>query len=301
MTEQINIIRVEHSKENPYFMMNRDTAQDDSLTWEARGVLAYLLSKPDDWQVMVVDLQQKCGRDKVRHILDELKAAKYLRIIPARNTKGKFSKAEYQVFEQPFTGNPTTDVPYTALPTTGNPATAKPETAKRPLQSIDKQKTEKQSKENKENAPNGATPPKQPKKFSYPSNAKSWEWKHLEQYACENPAIELLAALEMNAKLKNLTTKQVAQDAVELFKELNRNNISQDRWQSLYTAGLKIKNDASPFKKMLWALPSWLKAEPKITMVDTIVAPPNTPEELANGFKTYAESQASMLGKSRAS
>lgn len=258
MSDPINIIRVEHSKENPYFMMNRDTAQDKSLSWEARGVLAYLLSKPDDWQVMVVDLQQNCGRDKVRHILDELKEACYLRIVPARNQAGKFSKAEYQVYEQPYTENPTTV----------KPTTVKPETAKRPLQSIDKQKTEKQNKDKKENAPDGATSPKQPKKVSYPSNAKSWEWKHLEQYACENPTIELLAAFNgMNAQLKNLPTAGVARDAVELFQELNRNKVPPDRWQSLHDIGLKNTYNASIFKRMLWALERWLKTDAPITIV----------------------------------
>lgn len=288
MTDSINIIRVEHSKENPYFMMNRDTAQDDTLTWEARGVLAYLLSKPDDWQVMVVDLQQKCGRDKVRHILDELKEARYLKIIPARNQAGKFSKAEYQVFEQPFTGNPTT-----AKPTTVNPATAKPQTVKRPLQNKEAQKTEKHSKDKTKKD----TPPKPSKTLSYPQNPKSWEWKHIEQYACDNPTIELLAAFD-NAKLKNMPTAAYARDVVELFKELQRNQIASDRWQNLYTAGLKIKNDASIFKRMMWALPGFIKSEPPLTVVPI---PQSTPEEIENGFKTYAESQASLLGKGRAS
>src|SRR5258707_13097107 len=36
-------------KNQPYVMISRTTAQDSTLSWAARGVLAYLLSKPDDW------------------------------------------------------------------------------------------------------------------------------------------------------------------------------------------------------------------------------------------------------------
>lgn len=123
-------------------------------------------------------------------------------------------------------------------------------------------------KKMKENAPDGAIPAQKPKKVSYPSNAKSWEWKHLEQYACENPTIELLAAFNgMGAQLKSLPTAGVARDAVELFQELNRNKVAPDRWQSLHEIGLKNKYDASIFKRMLWALERWLKTDAPITIV----------------------------------
>lgn len=137
----------------------------------------------------------------------------------------------------------------------------------------------------KENAPKGATSPKQPKKVSYPSNAKSWEWKHLEQYACENPTIELLAAFNgMGSQLKNLPTAGVARDAVELFKELNRNKVPPDRWQSLYDIGLKNTYNASIFKRMLWALERWLKTDAPITIVkpDDDMPKPMTPVVLGS-------------------
>lgn len=137
---EIRIIRVAHNKENPYFMMNRYAAQDSSLSWEARGVLAYLLSKPDDWRVMVTDLQQNCGRDKVRRVLNELKDAQYLKVVPIRKEDGTYGRAEYQVFEQPYT-----EKPYTVKPTTDNPLTDNP-----PLHNTEGQNTERQI------APNGA-------------------------------------------------------------------------------------------------------------------------------------------------
>jgi hypothetical protein len=73
----VRIIRASRN-EYTYVIISRATAQDRSLSWAARGVLAYLLSKPDDWQVDAGDLQQGCGRDKVYSLLAELIAAGYL-------------------------------------------------------------------------------------------------------------------------------------------------------------------------------------------------------------------------------
>lgn len=128
---RITIIRTPHDDTRPYFSMSRNTAQDRSLSWEARGVLAYLLSKPSDWQIIIADLKQNCGRDKVRKILDELKTAHYLLITQGHDEKGHFT-AEYQLHETPFTEKPSTVDQYTV----------KPETVKHPLHKIDTQKTE---------------------------------------------------------------------------------------------------------------------------------------------------------------
>src|SRR5690242_13575347 len=96
----VTIIRTPHDDRRPFFAMSRNTAQDRSLTWEARGVLAYLLSKPSDWQIIIADLKQNCGRDKVRNILDELKMHGYLVITQGHDEKGHFT-AEYKLYETP--------------------------------------------------------------------------------------------------------------------------------------------------------------------------------------------------------
>lgn len=130
---RITIIRTPHDDERPYFSMCRSTAQDRNLSWEARGVLAYLLSKPSDWKVMIADLKQNCGRDKVRKILKELKDNRYMAIGQSRDEKGHFT-GEYQVYETPITENQSPDTS-NRKPVTGNP----------PLHNIKKQSTEKKS------------------------------------------------------------------------------------------------------------------------------------------------------------
>jgi hypothetical protein len=123
-TDVVRIIRTPHDTERHWFAMSRATAQDKNLSWEARGVLAYLLSKPSDWKVMVADLKQNCGRDKVRKILFELKSLGYLTITQGHDEKGHWT-SEYRVYE--------TAQPITEKPSTVNPAPDKPETVKRPL------------------------------------------------------------------------------------------------------------------------------------------------------------------------
>ena len=107
------IIRASHH-EQAYFLMARTTAQDSNLSWAARGMLVYLLSKPDDWRVNIKDLQQGCGRDKVYNLLDELIKARYV-------ARSKTQVIDYYVYEVPLPEN--TEViaalpenPYTGIP-----------------------------------------------------------------------------------------------------------------------------------------------------------------------------------------
>jgi hypothetical protein len=49
------IIRVEHRR-HPYVVIDRRPPEDERQSWAARGLLGYLLAKPDDWQLRVSDL-----------------------------------------------------------------------------------------------------------------------------------------------------------------------------------------------------------------------------------------------------
>ena len=85
-----------------------------SLSWEARGVLLYLGSKPDDWVISTQDIinqtkgtRKHSKRDSVRAIIKELKDAGYLTKAQQRDS-GKFSNVEYDMSFEPFTENPST-------------------------------------------------------------------------------------------------------------------------------------------------------------------------------------------------
>lgn len=118
------IRRAIHDSENPYFMMKRESAQDRKLSFEARGVLSYVLSKPNNWIVQIKDLQQKCGRDKVRRILRELIDAGYVedrKPIRDEKTKQIIEYTPYIVHESPYNPDLFTEKPFAGEPSTENP------------------------------------------------------------------------------------------------------------------------------------------------------------------------------------
>jgi hypothetical protein len=96
----MSVIRV--NKDKNYFAASNLPFNDKSLSWEARGVMGYLLSKPDDWQVMFNDLvnQGDAAAHKVRRILKELEEHGYLKRTRKQDENGKFTW-ESIVYENP--------------------------------------------------------------------------------------------------------------------------------------------------------------------------------------------------------
>jgi hypothetical protein len=81
------IFRVIHDKDNPYVVINKTAIENPSLSFKAKGILAYLMSRPDGWEVSVADLVNRSvdGKASVRAGLQELEDAisqqhKYLRL-----------------------------------------------------------------------------------------------------------------------------------------------------------------------------------------------------------------------------
>lgn len=98
----MSVIRV-RKRDNPFVQIDRTVFEDDRISWKAKGMLGYLLSKPDNWQVYIADLENKSkdGRDAVRSGLKELEEAGYIRRTKKRNNKGRFEGWEYEVYETP--------------------------------------------------------------------------------------------------------------------------------------------------------------------------------------------------------
>lgn len=91
-------------KESGNFVtVHKSFIHDDNLTWKAKGILLYLLSRPDDWQVYETELNKHSsdGRDSLRTGIKELEQAGYIHRTRKRNEKGQLKEYEYQVFEQP--------------------------------------------------------------------------------------------------------------------------------------------------------------------------------------------------------
>ncbi len=63
-----------------YFAAANEPFNDAQLSWEARGLMGYLLSKPDNWEVRLRDVleQGPAGEHKVDRMLAELRKAGYI-------------------------------------------------------------------------------------------------------------------------------------------------------------------------------------------------------------------------------
>lgn len=129
----MSIVRV--NKEDKYFSASNEPFNDERLLWETRGLIGYLLSKPNHWTIRFDDLLKHGPgrRDKVRKMLRDAQVHGYLNrqrvtrqdgtfywlwdlyespsLNPTRQTSGGFS----------VSGEPVTDLPQVEKPVTGKP------------------------------------------------------------------------------------------------------------------------------------------------------------------------------------
>lgn len=149
-TDNMSILKIK-KKTNPYVMLDKSLLEDKSLSWKAKGLLSYLLSRPEDWKVKVKHLvnQSTDGRDAVYSILKELRNAGYIQLNVSRDGNGKVTENIYDVYEKPVKNplpeNPEVDSelsPLTENPDAVNPDSVKPNSEK-PESLLNKEKTNK--------------------------------------------------------------------------------------------------------------------------------------------------------------
>lgn len=80
-----------------------ETLEDRRLSWRARGILAYLLSRPPGWETDSERLAAiaKEGRDAVRTALTELEKARYLFRVKVQGNGGLWA-TEYVLYDRPL-------------------------------------------------------------------------------------------------------------------------------------------------------------------------------------------------------
>ena len=133
-----------------FYILDKAISEDKRLSWAARGMLVFLLGKPDHWQVSPAaltnetkGLKRGTGRDGVYTILTELKEVGYLQASGVRDASGSFAGTDYVISEvatpspKPHTPKPHTPKPDTPKPDTAEPDTAEPRPANPPQVSID--------------------------------------------------------------------------------------------------------------------------------------------------------------------
>ena len=117
-----------------FYVLDKTISEDVRLTWAARGLLIYLLGKPDHWRVSPAALRNETsasrkptGRDGVYALLDELIQAGYVTRTQERLPSGLLGETNYLVSEAP---EPTPASPLPALPDTVEPYPVNPTQAR---------------------------------------------------------------------------------------------------------------------------------------------------------------------------
>lgn len=110
------------NKNSDYSIISNGFLNDERLSWKAKGVLTWLLSRPENWKIFLKDLQTRStdGRDSTNNGLDELIKNGYIERTSIRE-KGIYKGYDYAVYESPRqenrNGKPAADNPKTENPT----------------------------------------------------------------------------------------------------------------------------------------------------------------------------------------
>jgi len=101
--ERKTIYRVVKNKNNPYVQINKTCLEDTRLSWKAKGLLSYMLSRPDDWVFHRKELvtHSNDGLDSLKAAIKELSLYGYVKIVGEKNKEGKFMGWATHVYEQP--------------------------------------------------------------------------------------------------------------------------------------------------------------------------------------------------------
>ncbi len=109
-----------------FVVIDQRAVEDNRLSWAARGLLCYLLSRPDDWKVLVNDLRKRgnLGRDGIYRLLRELRTLGYARFQRLRDKTGRIRGGIYYIRE--IADSPDPQLPDTVSPDTAAPGPANP-------------------------------------------------------------------------------------------------------------------------------------------------------------------------------
>lgn len=89
---------------NPWSQIDRFVFESDpNISWKAKGLMGYLLTRPDGWKIRFNDLvnRAKDGKEAVTSGLKELEKVGYINYYQERTASGTFGEWIYDVYERP--------------------------------------------------------------------------------------------------------------------------------------------------------------------------------------------------------
>lgn len=126
------------AKRRRFTSVDRDTLNDKTISFKARGVLVWLLDKPDDWTTSQERIEREGieGREAIASAIKELETAGYIRRTRSRDGHGQWH-VEWTVYERPGTasriplavaGNPSTETRTVSTETSDTETDLEPDT-----------------------------------------------------------------------------------------------------------------------------------------------------------------------------
>ncbi|AHA69607.1 replication protein [Bacillus thuringiensis] len=101
------------NKDKNYTTINNTGLKDTRLSWKAKGILAYILTLPDDW-IFYMEEVTKHSKDGIASLkagMKELKECGYVKRFPIKGEDGKISKWEMIIYEVPQVENQLVEKP----------------------------------------------------------------------------------------------------------------------------------------------------------------------------------------------
>lgn len=97
----MSVIRIK-KRSTPYVTLNTTALNDACLSFRAKGLHTYLMSKPDNWKVYIAHLEHespKEGRDAIRSALKELEEAGYITRTRIQDSRGRMMGWDTKIYE----------------------------------------------------------------------------------------------------------------------------------------------------------------------------------------------------------
>lgn len=138
--ERQTMIKRSPRPEAHYLIVTNQVVRDSTLSFKARGILAYLLSMPDNWKVSasaIARASDRDGRESILTGLKELENAGYLKRWKHKDDAGNITN-ESVIYDTPnlvqnHVHNHVGKGPSYPLPTSDFPTTEKPTTKERTI------------------------------------------------------------------------------------------------------------------------------------------------------------------------
>ena len=103
-----------NASKGKYTVLNNGIFRDENLSAKSLGILAKMLSLPDNWEFSetgLCSIFKKDGRSSIRSGLKELEENGYLVRSRVRDESGKLTSAEWTVSDKPMLGKPMLENP----------------------------------------------------------------------------------------------------------------------------------------------------------------------------------------------